>query len=74
MLEIHCKNNCKKKDEDLAELKAQSELALSEKLNKKETEITQLKAKIDNVEVEKKLAVNEAVQKVVKERDNLANN
>jgi len=63
-----------KKDEDLAELKAQSELALSEKLNKKETEITQLKAKIDNVEVEKKLAVNEAVQKVVKERDNLANN
>ena len=63
-----------KKDEDLAELKAQSELALSEKLNKKETETTQLKAKIDNVEVEKKLAVNEAVQKVVKERDNLANN
>ncbi len=62
-----------KKDKELAELKAQSELALTEKLNKKETEITQLKAKIDNVEVEKKLAVNEAVQKVEKERDNLAN-
>ena len=62
-----------KKDKELTELKAQSELALSEKLNKKETEITQLKAKLDNVEVEKKLAVNEAVQKVEKKRDNLAN-
>jgi hypothetical protein len=63
-----------KKDKELAEYKWQSELALSEKLNRKETEITQLKAKIDNVEVEKKLAVNEAVQKVEKERDQLANN
>lgn len=62
-----------KKDKELIELKALSELALSEKLNKKEAEISQLKAKIDNVEVEKKLAVNEAVQKVEKERDNLAN-
>jgi hypothetical protein len=62
-----------KKDKELTELKAQSELTLSEKLNKKETEISQKKAKIDNVEVEKKLAVNEAVQKVEKERDNLSN-
>lgn len=62
-----------KKDKELTELKAQSELTLSEKLNKKEAEITQLTAKIDNVEVEKKLAVNEAVQKVEKERDTLAN-
>ncbi|MES2557746.1 MAG: DUF2130 domain-containing protein [Bacteroidota bacterium] len=61
-----------KKDKELLELKAQSELALSENLNLKEAEITNLKAKIDNVEVEKKLAVNEAVQKVEKERDNLA--
>jgi len=62
-----------KKDKELTELKAQSDLALAKKLNIKETEITQLKAKIENVEVEKKLAVNEAVQKVEKERDNLAN-
>ncbi len=61
------------KDKELTELKARSELALTENLNKKETEITQLKAKIDNIEVEKKLAVNEAVQKVEKERDNLVN-
>lgn len=61
-----------KKDIALAELKSQSELALSEKLNKKETEIANLKAKIDNIEVGKKLAVNEAVQKVEKERDAFA--
>jgi hypothetical protein len=62
-----------KKDQELSELKALSELTLSEKLNTKEVEIAQLKAKINNVEVEKKLAVNEAVQKVEKERDNLSN-
>jgi len=62
-----------KKDTELAELKSQSELALSEKLNTKEAEITNLKATIKNVEVERKLAVNEAVQEVEKQRDNLAN-
>lgn len=62
-----------KKDKELIEIKAQNELALAEKLNKKETEITQLKAKINNIEVEKKLAVSEAVQKIEKERDRLAN-
>lgn len=61
------------KDRELAVFKSQSELALSDKLNKKETEIAQLRAKIDNVEVEKKLAINEAVQKIEKERDTLAN-
>lgn len=62
-----------KKDVELAELKSKSELALAENLNKKEAEITNLKAKINNVEVEKKLAVNEAVKKIEKERDNLVN-
>ena len=61
------------KDRQLTELKAQNELSLAEKLNKKETEITQLKAKIDNTEVEKKLAVNEALKQVEKERDDLTN-
>lgn len=50
------------KDKQLTELKAQ-----------KETELLQLKSKIDNAEVEKKLAVNEAVQKTEKERDHLVN-
>jgi len=60
-----------KKDKELSELKAKSEVALSEKLNKKDAEITQLKATIENVEVVKKLAVNEAVNKIEKERDKL---
>ncbi len=47
--------------------------SLQEQLSKKDKDLTELKAKIDNVEVEKKLAVNEAVQKVEKERDNLVN-
>jgi len=50
------------KDKALTELKAQ-----------KETELLQLKSKLDNAEVEKKLAINEATQKVEKERDDLAN-
>lgn len=61
-----------KKDQQLTELKAQNDLVLTQKLNLKEAEITQLKAKIENVDIEKKLAVNEAVQKVEKERDKLA--
>ncbi len=61
-----------KKDKELTTLKAQTDLELSEKLNKKEAEIAQLKSKIENAEVAKKLAVNEALQKVEKERDNLA--
>ena len=62
-----------KKDQELAELKAKKEIELSQKLSQKENELLQLKAKIDNLEVAKKLAVNEAVQKVQKERDNLEN-
>lgn len=43
------------------------------KLQEKEKEIQELKIKHSNTEIEKKLAINEAVQKVEKERDNLAN-
>jgi hypothetical protein len=62
-----------KKDKELTELKAQKDIELSQKLAQKETELLQLKSKIDNAEVEKKLAINEATQKAEKERDNLAN-
>ncbi|MFN8259373.1 MAG: DUF2130 domain-containing protein [Chitinophagales bacterium] len=61
-----------KKDKELTELKAQKDAELSQKLTQKETELLQLKAKLDNIEVEKKLAVTEATQKVEKERDELA--
>lgn len=62
-----------KKDKDLAELKAQKELELTQKLALKENELLQIKSKIDNAEVEKRLAVSEATKKIEKERDDLAN-
>lgn len=40
-------------------------------LAKKETELVEIKAKINNAEIEKKLAVTEAVNKIEKERDEL---
>lgn len=63
-----------KKDKEIIELKAKTELELSVKLALKETEITQMKAKLENAELMKKLSVTEAIQKVEKERDDLANN
>ena len=46
--------------------------ALQADLAKKETELAEMKSKINNVELEKKLAVTEAVNKIEKERDELA--
>ena len=63
-----------KKDQELLELKAKSEQQLTEKLATKEAEIAQIKGKLDNAELQKKLSVTEAVQKIEKERDDLANN
>ncbi len=62
-----------KKDQELAKLKAEKEIELSQKLSQKENELLQLNAKIQNAEVEKKLAVSEATKKIEKERDELAN-
>ena len=67
-------DNLAKKDKELIELKANSERELAEKLAKKETEIAEMKSKIENAELQKKLSVTEAVQKIEKERDDLANN
>ena len=61
------------KDKQLAELKAKSNTELVQKLGQKESEIAQIKAKIDKAEVEKKLAIQEAVQKIEKQRDDLVN-
>ena len=61
------------KDKELAELKAQKEIELSKKIAEKETEIAEMKSKIQNAETEKKLEVSEAVKKIEKERDSLAN-
>ncbi|MBS1551152.1 MAG: DUF2130 domain-containing protein [Bacteroidetes bacterium] len=62
-----------KKDQELADLKAKKEIELTQKLSQKENELLQLIAKIDNAEVEKRLAVNEATKTIEKERDDLAN-
>ena len=59
--------------ETLMQQLAQKEIELSQKLSQKDNDLLQLKAKLDSVEVEKKLAVNEATQKIEKERDNLLN-
>lgn len=50
------------KDKHLAEVKAKIEF-----------ELLQVKAKLDNAETEKKLALNEAIQKIEKEREQLKN-
>lgn len=52
---------------------AKKDKELSEKIAHKEAEIAQIKAKLDNAELQKKLSVTEAVQKIEKERDDLAN-
>jgi hypothetical protein len=46
---------------------------LQETIQKKENEIAHIKAQLDNAEIQKKLSVTEAVQKIEKERDALAN-
>lgn len=61
------------KDRELAELKSKNDLVQAETLSKSQAEILHLKAKIDQAELEKKLALDQAVQKVVKERDDLIN-
>ena len=53
---------------------AKKDKELSEKLATKETEIARINAQLDNAELQKKLSVTEAVQKIEKERDDLANN
>lgn len=62
-----------KKDAELAELKAENNVLVSELKAEKDAEIARLQAKIESTETEKKLAVTEAVNKVEKERDELAN-
>jgi len=61
-----------KKDAELAKLKANKDREFVEFNAKKETELSELKSKINNAELEKKIAIAEAVNKIEKERDELA--
>lgn len=61
------------KDRQLSELKAKNDTELTQKLAQKELEISEMKSKIQHAETEKKLALNEAIQEIEKERDQLKN-
>ena len=63
-----------KKDKENAVKLAEANITniLQKDLAKKDTELAEIKSKINNGELEKKLAVTEAVNKIEKERDELA--
>ena len=65
--------NLAQKDKEISELKARNELELSKKIAQKENEILSMKSALENAESQKKLAVNEAIKQLEKEKDNLEN-
>jgi hypothetical protein len=75
LAEEQAKNKTKddliQKDIEIAKLKAEKERELTLNKSQSDLEIAELKAKITSTETEKKLAINEAVTKVEKERDSL---
>lgn len=60
------------RDAEIAELKAERDARIAELKADKDSAITKLEARIESAETEKKLALNEAVSIVEKERDELA--
>ncbi|MCF8266706.1 MAG: DUF2130 domain-containing protein [Ignavibacteriales bacterium] len=62
-----------KKDKEIIELKAKSEQILAEQIAKKEAQISEMKLKIESADLQKRISVTEAVLKIEKERDELAN-
>jgi hypothetical protein len=74
-----------KRDKEISELKMKNDLVLVEKLAEKERELTaqlsqkekeiaEMKAKIEKSTLEQQISVTNAVQKIEKERDELASN
>jgi len=62
-----------KKEKEISELKARNERDLADQLAQKASEIAEMKSKLENAELVKTLSVTEAVKKIEKERDELAN-
>ena len=60
------------KDKEINEEKAKRESTFAKQLADKELELAQMKAKINNSEIQKNLSVTEAVKAIEKERDSLA--
>jgi hypothetical protein len=65
--------NLVKKDKEIIALQAKNQQDLSIQLADKTAEIAEMLSKIQKAELETKLKVTEAVQKIEKERDSLAN-
>jgi hypothetical protein len=63
----------KEKDDEAKLIEERTKNTTQGELSKKEAELADLKAKLDAKETEKRLALTEAVNKVEKERDELAN-
>lgn len=61
-----------KKEAELVELKAKKDRELADVAAKKESELAEMKSKLSSADLEKRLAVTEAVNKIEKERDELA--
>ncbi len=62
-----------KKDREISELQTKRERDLADLTARKSAEIADMKSKIEMSEIEKRLSVNEAVQKIEKQRNELAN-
>lgn len=59
------------KQSEIEKLKSDNERQLISQLSEKDNLVQTLKAKIDNAEMQQKLSISEAVQKIEKERDSL---
>ena len=75
-VEINTRLSLAEKDKEAAILLAEAKVTntLQEKLSKKEQELADWKARGDKAELEKQISVADAVKKIEKERDELANN
>lgn len=71
--ELHEREEMLKKDKENAVKLAEANITniLQKDLAKKDAELAEIKSKINNIELEKKLAITEAVNKIEKERDGL---
>ena len=61
------------KDKALTELKTKNDADFAEKLVKKDMDISEMRFKMKNSEIEKKLAISEATKKIETELNNLSN-
>jgi hypothetical protein len=61
------------KDKALTELKTKNDADFAEKLVKKDMDISEMRFKMQNSEIEKKLAISEATKKIETELNNLSN-